>query len=208
MPLQLGASWWAEWRQRLGAWLAATSAGGALRNCFGALGLHLASRLEWALRQRLGGGGGAVGEGAGGALSKGRGGQTAASGRRSDPPGGSRCDWLESETWLEELSPLPEFPPFPEAFDFELPLPAIPRPALLPPQLRALLPARETPSAVASSRGPKGRGGGGSRGGHGVSSSHRWGALAVGMAGGVILGMGALLLCARRGARLTLRLPQ
>lgn len=68
-----------------------------MHNCFSALGLHLAQRLEALWRRRGGGGGSALG-----AAQESEGG--------SHRGGGQKCDWLREGGALT----LPEFPPLPE----------------------------------------------------------------------------------------------
>lgn len=120
--------------------------------------------------------------------------------------GGASCDWLSQQ--LDDLA-LPDFPPFPDSFDFELPLPPIPRlaPQLLPETLRALLPGREGrhraeggPFPVAAAAAHASEGGGDVAGDAAVLSgerasgtSHSWGKFAAGAVAGGVLGVVASL---------------
>ena len=107
-------AWWAQWNSRIDDWwLAFPGAREGMQSCFSALGIHLASRLDSALRAwraRIGEvppptrlpSGAAVPEG---------------------------CEWVGADAAHEALQ-LPEFPDFGE-LDFEL-LQVIPIPRLLP----------------------------------------------------------------------------
>ena len=109
------AHWYAEWQGSIQAWWLATPHRKRLSTCFAALGIHIASRLDVALKavglQRLG-----------------QGGVVAA-----PPPmptamaGNPGCAWI-ADSDATELQ-LPDFPEFPK--DFQLP-PVLPIPRLMP----------------------------------------------------------------------------
>ena len=129
-PVQL-SSWFDEWGAKIEAWWLATPFQSELGACTGALGLHLLSRFELALRAwRQATGGGDAG---------------------APPPAAAAeagCELLSPQT-SDQLH-LPEFPQFPDAFQGVAPLiPPIPR--LLPEFAPDLL-SEERPRITASAR--------------------------------------------------------
>ena len=121
--------WSAEWRQRVACWWAAlpTLTRTQLGSCFGALALHIGSRLDgsWRAAQSLLGHQPAANPTA-----------NPATNPAADVAAEPGCEWIAEQGGLS----LPEAPPFPSSLDFRLP----PIPRLLPSYqyLQSLAPPR------------------------------------------------------------------
>ena len=109
--------WWDKWQKEIAEWWMIHPMKDKLAQCYAAMGLHLATRLDWQfMRHQLW---------AGGAL------RVPPAPPRQREVEESACDWIQQGTPSASVSPLnlPDFPAFTE--DFELPS-VIPIPRLLP----------------------------------------------------------------------------
>ena len=179
------ASWKHAWDERVDAWWAATPLQESLRNCLGALGLHLSARLRrgvdlWSY----------------------------ARGTRPPPPPAPRievaCEWVADESHVPDFPPFPEEPPPAGSRRFELP--PIPARELLPRALwRDVVGAASAPSARGTRRGERGERERASRSAkRGVASrkSRSSHSFELGVSSGAVAGaLCAAALLARRPAR-------